>query len=304
MKTKFNTLESWGKNRQQEQVQGLKQQIDGIFEKSIKDDFDSIPVGSFKSNLPEINSISLIRPAGENGGDVLYAVIYSSGKEGRKISHNWSVLRNGSIYPKDRIPSELGKYQQEEIALEIVGLLEKINPSFIHLTDLDIIPFQDKGEPREVGSKGPPVEKPIDLDRVHFLQTIRGAEFEFANESKGFRGYTGIVFAGSKNGFIYLENQYKDNAAFIVDLPEPVDMEMIERELRQEMSKDEQDKISKKEIKHKIREIATKRYWGPISEKAKTRGELMGLGIAERVVHNDPKVWQEAIRKAIESRTK
>ena len=81
-------------------------------------------------------------------------------------------------------------------------------------------------------------------------------------------------------------------------------MEMIERELRQEMSKDEQDKISKKEIKYKIREKATKRYWGPISEKAKTRGELMGLGIAERVVHNDPKVWQEAIRKAVESRTK
>lgn len=300
MNTKFKSFEEFGKAVQEDESQNLKQQMDDIFEKSIRDDFDSIPVGSFKSNLPEVDSISLIRPGDGKNKDVLYALIYSRNKEGKTFSHNWAILRNGNIYPKDKIPSELGKYKEEEIALEIAGLLEKINPAFIHFTNLDIIPFQDQGKPREITPEpnDPPIEKPIDPDRVSFLQTIRGAEFEFVNEEKQFRGYVGIVFGGAKNGFVYLENQYIDNAAFIVDLPEPVDMEMIESELRQETPKDDQDKITKKQI----RDRAIERYWRPISEKAKTRKELMNLGIAEKIIHKDPKVWQEAIRKAIESR--
>ena len=188
------------------------------------------------------------------------------------------------------------------MAKKIAGLLERINPSFIHLTDLDIIPLQDKGEPRETppGPRGPgPVEKPVDPERVKFLQTIRGAEFEFANKEKGFRGYVGLLFEGKENGFVYLENQYIDNAAYIVDLPEQVDMETIEREIRQDRPKEEQDEVSKDEI----RKRALERYWEPISAKAKTRRELMDLGIAEKVIHKDPKVWQNAIRQAIESRT-
>lgn len=293
MITKFKSFAEFGKAAKQEEVKNLKQQVDDIFEKSIKEDFDSIPVGSFKSNLPEIDSISFIRPTGERDSDVLYAVIYSSDKEGKKFSHNWAVLRNGTIYPKDRIPSELNKYQQEEIAFEIVGLLERINPSFIHLTDLDVIPLQDEGSERgPIQKTDGGGEKPIDPEREQFLQSQRGAKFEFANRSVGFRGYKGLLF----DKFIYLENPYKDNAAFIVDLPERIDFEAIENELV--VKAGEGVKVSKDEI----RETVLERYWQPISDKAKTRKELVALG-AQRFIHT-PETWQGNISKAIAERQK
>ena len=291
MNTKFKSFAEFGRTAKQERVQSLKQQIDGIFEKSIKDDFDSIPVGSFKSNLPEINSISFVRPTSESG-DVLYAVIYSSDKEERKISHNWSVLRNGNIYPKDKIPVELGKYQQEEIALEIASLLERINPAFIHLTNLDVIPLQDEGESREIvgGPTGPSVERPIDPAREEFLQSQRGAKFEFANRDIGFKGYKGVVFPK----FIYLENPFRGNAAFVIDLPEEIDFEAIEKELAVKVG--EGVRVSKDDV----RETVLERYWQPISDKAKTRKELVALG-AQRFIHT-PETWQENIGKAISER--
>ena len=292
MNKKFKSFAEFGKTVKQERVQNFQQQIDGIFEKSIKEDFDSIPVGSFKSNLPEINSISFVRPADSENGDVLYAVIFSNNKEGKKTSHNWAILRNGNIYPKDKIPVELGKYQQEEIALEIAGLLERIGPSFIHLTDLDVIPLHDEGESREdsFGPKGPPIERPIDPAREQFLQSQRGAKFEFANRNIGFKGYKGVVF----DKFIYLENPFKGNAAFVIDLPEKIDFEAIEKELA--VNAGEGTKVSKDDI----REEVLRRYWEPISEKAKTRKELVSLG-AERFIHT-PETWQENIREAIETR--
>lgn len=293
MNKKFKSFAEFGKTVKQERVDSFKQQVDSIFEKSIKDDFDSIPVGSFKSSLPEINSVSFIRPNSESG-DVLYAVIFSNNKDGVKTSHNWAILRNGNIYPKDKIPTELGKYQQEEIALEIAGLLERIGPSFIHLTDLDVIPLHDEGESREVsfGPNGPTTERPIDPAREQFLQSQRGARFEFANRNIGFKGYKGVVF----DKFIYLENPFKGNAAFVIDLPERIDFEAIEKELA--VNAGDGTKVSK----DKVREEVLKRYWEPISAKAKTRKELVALG-AERFVHT-PETWQENIRQAIESRIK
>ena len=96
--------------------------------------------------------------------------------------------------------------------------------------------------------------------------------------------------------FIYLENPYKDNAAFIVDLPEQINFEAIEKELA--VSAGEGVKVSKDDIREEI----LRRYWEPISDKAKTRKELVALG-AQRFVHT-PETWQENIRQAIESRTK
>lgn len=298
MSKKFETLEELGKAFHRDRAEDLKQQIDDIFEKSIKDDFDSIPVGSFRSSLPEINSVSFIRPDDGKNKDILYATIYSQNKDGKGISHNWAVLRNGNIYPKDKIPSELSGYKQEEIALEIASLLERINPAFIHLTDLDVIPDQDEGESREKtsGPKGPPIEKPIDPERKEFLYSQKGAKFGFANEKEGFRGYQGLLF----DTFVYLENPIKDNAAFIVDLPEKVDMEAIEKGIAQR--KIDEGEAEPQISKDELRGATLKRYWEPISNKAKTRQELMALG-AQRFIHT-PEKWQENVRQAIASRTK
>ena len=302
MTYKFKSFAEFGKSAKQERAQNLQQQIDGIFEKSIKDDFNSIPEGPYESVLPEINWIAFARPTdrktGEKSENVLNAVIFSKNESGKNVNHIWTVNRNGAIKPAQEIPPELSKkYSQEEIALEMASLLERIGPSFIHLTNLDVLPLQDEGESREVssGSKGVPIERPIDPTREKFLQSQRGAMFEFANRSIGFKGYKGLLF----DKFIYLENPFRDNAAFIIDLPERVDLEAIEKELSAKKSEaGEVSKVSKGEL----REAVLKRHWEPISEKAKTRKELMALG-AQRFVHT-PETWQENIRRAIAERTK
>src|SRR3989344_1309139 len=270
---KFGGFEEFGRADKQERAQNLKQQIDDIFEKSVKDDFDSIPEGPFKSSLPEISWIAFARPTdrktGERSIETLNAVIFSKTEAGKNINHTWTVDRSGNIKPVQEVPPELSqKYSREEIALEIAGLLERIGPSFIHLTDLDVIPLQDEGESREgvPGPQGPPIEKPIDPAREQFLKAQRGARFEFANRKKGFRGYKGLLF----DGFVYLENPFKDNAAFIVDFPERIDFEAIEKELA-EVSKED------------LREEVLRRYWKPISDQAQTRKELVALG-AQRFI--------------------
>jgi len=300
MPTKFKSFEELG---QAVQEHGQRK-VEEIFEQSVKDDFDSIPEGPFKSNLPEISWVSFARPItdrkkGERSKDSINATVFSKTDSGKDVHHTWIIKKDGTIKPIQQIPSELSKkYSQEEIALEIGSLLEKIGPSFIHLTDLDIIPAQDKGPEREDsdGDDGGGGEKPIDPERLKFFRSLKDAKFISVNRSRGLKGYM-VVFFDNSN-FIIVENEYKGNAAFIVDLPETVDMEAIKEELLFQRSKEGGDvEVSKEELRKEVE----RRYWQPISEKAKTRSELKALG-AKRFVHI-PETWQESVRQAIESKT-
>lgn len=297
MPTNFKSFEDFGKAAQEEKAQGLKQKIDNIFEKSIKDDFDSIPEGPFKSNLPEISWISFVRP--KSNLDKINAIIFSKNPSGgRDINHTWTVNRSGDIKPTQKIPEELSKkYTKEDIALEITGLLERIGPSFIHLTDLDIVPSQDKSESEQVrgGGGGGGIEQPIDPEREKFIRSLKDAKFTLVNRSSGLKGYQVVFF--DNNNFVLIENLFKGNAAFILDLPEKLNMEAIEEELAAEKSGDGDSKeVSKEELR---KEIET-RYWKPISQQAKTRSDLVAMG-AQRFIHT-PDTWQETLSKAIESR--
>lgn len=295
MPTKFRSFEELASSRAEE----LQQQIDEIFRKSIKDDFDSIPEGPFKSNLPEISWIAFVRPVdrktGQRNADSINAIVFSKSDAGKDANHTWTVNKNGSVKPVQPVPPELlKKYTKEQIAFEIAGLLESIGPSFIHLTDLDIIPSQDKGaEKGEGGGDDGGGEQPIDPERLKFFRSLKNAKFMSANRSKGFKGYMVVFFDKSK--FLVVENEFKGNAVFIVDLPEEVDMEAIGKELS--VHKSGEDEVSKEELRKEVEG----RYWRPISEKAKTRSQLVQFG-AERYVHT-PGTWQETVRKAIESRT-
>ena len=75
MSKEFTSLKNFGQAFKKEQAEGLKQKIDNIFEKSIKDDFDSIPEGPFTSHLPEVSWIAFARP--KNNPDKINAVVFS-----------------------------------------------------------------------------------------------------------------------------------------------------------------------------------------------------------------------------------
>lgn len=296
MPTKFKTFEALALSKAEE----LQQQIDDIFRKSIKDDFDSIPEGPFKSSLSGIDWIAIARP--KNSVDTVNAVIFSKDGSGKLENHTWIIKRNGIVKPIQSISSELAKkYTKEEIALEIISLLERIGPSFIHITDLDILPSQDRKlieEDREKGGDkegdGGDSERPIDPERLKFFRSLKDAKFISANRFKGLKGYM-VVFFDNKP-FLIVENEYKGNAVFKVGLPESVDMKAIEEELLARKSQEGNREISKEELRVAVED----RYWRPISEKAKTRSELRALG-AQRFVHT-PGTWQETIRQAIESK--
>jgi|SRR3989344_1675929 len=263
-----------------------------IFDQDIKDNFDSIPNGSFKSNLPEINSISIVRPLDREKADFVYAVI-GAVDNNKLVNNTWAILKDGSIYPKDKVPGSLQKYTNEEIALELVQLLENINPADIYLTNLEIIPSQDEtGEEAVVDTgEGDRGEKPIDQERLKFIREQESL-FRFANERLGFKGYLGVLF----KKFIYLDNLYRGNAAFIIDLPDGIDVEGAKMQLAVRKGVDPKE-ISRKELYDEILRI----YWEPISSKAKTKQELVRTVGAERYVHN-PMNWKGVIQEAINSR--
>lgn len=306
MDKKFKSFADFGQTVKEEQAEGFRQKADDIFEKSIKDDFDSIPEGSFKSSLPEISWIAFARPkdrkTGEANSSILNAVVFTKNEFGKDTNHIWTISRNGILKPTQKIPANLAnKYSQEEISFEIASLLERIGPSFIHFTDLPIIPSQDdsgdKEKPISIDVHIGGVEKPIDPEREEFLRSLKDAKFMSANRGKGLKGYV-IVFFDNKD-FILIENQYRDNAAFIMDLPERVDMKAIEDGIRNQ--KTVEDGEGQKVSKDELRTAVEQRYWEPISKEVRTRQDLLMKG-AKRYIHK-PGVWQQEMREAIASRT-
>jgi len=299
MDKKFKSFADFGQAAQEERIQGFKQKTDDMFER-IKGDFDSIPEGPLQSSLPEINWISFVhtinQETGERKGSGTINAIISVKTESGDRTHTWSVNKNGTIKPVQQIPRELvKKYSQEELTFEIASLLEKIKPASIHLTDYKFLSRSDEGEER--GSRGGDtdiiIEKPVDSERVAFLGSLKGELFQSFNRGLGLKGYGGVLF----KDFIYLDKLYKGNAAFFMGLLEEVDMNKVREELAKKKTEEGKDeKISEDEL----REATLERYWGPISEQAQTRKELVALG-AKRIPHV-PGKWQEIIRQEIDSR--
>lgn len=142
------------------------------------------------------------------------------------------------------------------------------------------------------GGGGGGGEKPIDPEREEFLRSLKDAKFMSANRYRGLKGYVVVFF--DNRSFILIENQYKDNAAFLMDLPERLDMEAVEEELHKQKSSDDgKTEVSKDELRTAVEQ----KYWQPISQEVRTRSDLVAKG-AKRYVHK-PGVWQDKMREAI-----
>lgn len=107
MPKEFKSFAEFGQAVNQDKIQQLKQKTDDIFEKSIRDDFESIPEGSFKSSLPEISWIAFARP--KNSPESINVTIFSKNESEKGQHHTWRVSRGGEIKPIQPIPPELSK---------------------------------------------------------------------------------------------------------------------------------------------------------------------------------------------------
>ncbi|KKU06352.1 MAG: hypothetical protein UX07_C0002G0004 [Parcubacteria group bacterium GW2011_GWA2_45_30] len=262
-----------------------EKEIGDLFERVLKGHIKDVPRGNFPSRLSGIGSMTFIPLLKENGAteDCVNAVIFYTNKNGKEARFTWTISERGMQYGV--MPSSID-ITREVIAKEILQIIERVNLSFWKKTNLDILPNHDEGEPREKTVRGEGGGKDLtDPERLEFMQSQPRAISGFLNKIKGFTGYRGIIFPN----FIILENDKKDNAAFIFDLPRKIEIEAERFRLPSSQ------RINDAEQKNILAE-----FWKPISEQAKTRKELQALG-AKRIIHT-PGKWKEKMQQEINSR--
>ncbi|MDO8523154.1 MAG: hypothetical protein Q7S12_02620 [bacterium] len=250
---------------------------------SLKEKFDDIPNGQFPSKLPNLDSISIVS-AGEGKEKQIQVILFYKNKDNKDAHSTVSIDRNGIFggdYPDLKIDKDVLKN-------EILSLIESISSGFWKKTKIDILPGTDEGPERQPSEDSGPENGPKlpDPDRLPFMENQPRSLFGIVNEIEGFNGYRGTVFQKG----ILLENERKGNAAFIIDLPEKIDVDekVFESLPSSRFTKAESNPIVEK-------------YWKPISDKAKTKKELLALG-AERIVHTRD-TWKEKLQQAIDKRS-
>jgi len=249
---------------------------------SLKEKFDDIPNGQFPSKLPNIDSISVIS-AGEGMEKEIQVILFYKNKLNKDAHCTVSIDRNGVFsgdYPDVKIDNDTLKN-------EILGLINKISAGFWKKTNIEILSEKDEGPEKGPAYGDGPESKPSlpDPDRFPFMENQPRSLFGFVNVLDGFNGYRGTVFPKA----IVLENERKGNAAFIVDLTEPIEVD------EKVFEKPPSSRFTRAES-----EVILNKYWKPIAEKAKTKKELVALG-AERVIHSQ-NTWKEKLQAAIDKR--
>lgn len=280
---KFKSFGELGAALKKQNQEQEDKEIKELFDRALKDGFDTVPNGQFKSGLSGIESISMVS-AGEGKEKQIMPVVFYKTKGGKEAHSTWVVNQNGNI--SGDTPPYLN-LDRAEVTKEILKLIELINTGFWLKTKMVILPNADKGLDKEPGEGGEkePAEHPVDPERLPFLENQKDALFGFANEQKGFDGYFGIVFPG----FIVLDNERKGNAFFVLDLEEKI-----------EVAGEDLTKPPALRVSHKEKESIADARIKPILERALTKSQLRALG-AERIVHT-PNTWKEKIQEAINKR--
>lgn len=267
------------RKQQEDADQGVARE----FSRILAGKFDKVPRGKFPAVLPGIESVLFI-PAPKNGQRpeaFINAEIFYKNKENKERRFTWTINEGDMRY--GRIPRDLD-VKPHDLAKEILHIIERINLDFWRKTESDIIPLRDEGVGGGSGGGGGGEGAPAtDPERLAFMEKQSDALFGFINDRRGFDGYRGVVFPN----FIALENETVGNAAYFIELPERIKIP------------EERFKLGPGKRMNEIESGgAIKEFWEPISEKAKTRKELLALG-AKRIIHS-PGTWREKMQTEID----
>ncbi len=277
--------------------QETKEDSAKLFDEVLKDKFENVPSGTFKSDLLGVESITLkpLKP-GKSEKKAFWATIAYRAKNGKEKSKTLVVEESGAFLGE--MPEEL-RLRRPEVIIEILRLLKGIHISFWHKTSHDILPLSDEGTaPERMGgadTDAPAESLPVDKERLAFLVDQPRALFGFENENNGFDGYVGTFFLPRTKGrslVVVLENERVGNAAFVYTLPEDASIEVNEGIFA--LSADER-------VSEKLRKEITDKLWQPVADRAKTRRGIKALGAA-RVVHMGDD-WKKRLQEAIDEAT-
>lgn len=266
-----------------------KEKTRTLFDKVLRGKMEKVSAGSFESKLPPIESVSII-PVREHNDKVgetrvslnAFCLYRSEGGEEKRFT--WSVFSDGVIHGD--VPKDL-PLSHEEVAREILMTVERMHVDFWHKTDLEILPEKDEGEvPPNRGEGGGEIdERPIQPERLLFLEEQARVLFGFVDSKNGFRGYHGAMFPDK----IALEHPRLGNAAFVVPLPKPIEVD------KNVFEKPPTARFSDAEVNEILAQT-----WTPISKEAHTRSELQAKFHAKRVIHT-PETWQARLQEAIDA---
>lgn len=275
-----------------ENLKAQKQaEIRQTFERGLKDKFAKVSPGMFDSQIPEIESIIITPALSEKGHPSINATIKYFDQDHQLRQTIFSIFEDGVI--SGRMPPDLNVSRQN-LSLEILKAIERINFDFWRQTDLAVLPdSEETGRPKAAAEEPEPEEevtsKPLNrIERLKFLEHQPKIICGFVNGANGFKGYHGAVFPT----FILLEHPRFGNAAYLVDIKPPI-----------KVDEDIFDKPPEQRVDQKTYEEILARTWQPISEKARSRGALRREFHAQRVIHT-PKTWQRKLQEAIDARLK
>lgn len=267
-----------------------KREARDIFDRALKGKLDKVSPGLFDSQLPPIESIFINSVHPEGGRSSINVRLTYRNERGEERHSAWSVFEDGVVSGK--VPPDL-PVDREDIALEILRTLERADFDFWRKTNVDVLPDADEIATRplsEVEKEETEEEKSGDsltrIERLRFLESQPNVLVGFVNEQNGFKGYRGALFPN----FILLEHPEHGNAAYIVDLKEPLPV-----------GKEVFDKPAPARLDDETFERIIESVWKPIANEARTRGELRRKFGAERIIHS-PKTWRDRLQRAIDER--
>lgn len=256
------------------------------FNELLQNRFADFKQGQFESSIPKIDSISIIRgPASKETGEVnnLFIYPYYIDQDGKRKKIDLTLLKDGTL--SGNVPQKL-YLDKGRIYDEVLHIVETIDLDFFVNIDDRLLP-PDSGEikKREAGEK-PGKPRPLDLRRLEFMRNQPHVLFGFTGISKGFNDYYGFVFPN----FIALENSKVGNAAYFVELEQPIDVDPARFKFPADKRLTEKERMA---VTEKFKHVF-----------GKTKMEVKALGGKDiRHPHLSDAEWYEKMQQEIDQRS-
>lgn len=212
-------LSEWKRHEKQSKP---KEKSEGArIAETLESAFDRIPQGfNFRSDLPGIEQIGLVRPETEQSDQIHVIAVYAKEKGG-KDSVTFTLHRNGTVTGKEKLPKELHGLPPYDVAKELMEKVEALHVDRSAIIGYPVLPPGETltmalGEPEPLPQQETSNRQLVDPKRFEHLLSS-GAHFWGVDKS-GLGGYWVFVY----DGVLVLENENIDNAVYIVTLPEDV----------------------------------------------------------------------------------
>ena len=275
----FSSFQDLGKTFTRETDKQREEELRDYFDRVLAGKFVQLGRGNFQTQLPGIDSISLIPATSKDGQrHALHILPYYKNRGGKEAHVTLTLSESGQI-SGDALPDQL-QIKPADIEREALRIIEQQHVEFWHQTDLPIIPYKDliipEEESEEEGGESP---RYVDPERLAFYARQKNAVFGAISRREGFDGYKLIFFRGEKRDFLVLDNDKAPNAAFILDLDPGTQIQSS--------------------LEKTARERLLRSIWEPIVNQAGTKRGLKQLG-ATKLVHT--KTWQIRMQELIDKR--